>query len=187
MSDFKKALKDAMTKAGIDDADERAMIAAITGGESDFKPHSEASYAHTDNSRIRMIFSRTNSIDDAALTVLKSDDRKFFDFVYGGRFGNIPNTDDGYNFRGRGPFQLTFRGNYEAIGKAIGQDLIGNPDLVNDPEIGAQTAVAYIHMRYRGGGFQQMLDCVGYNIPSIAQTKWNLYNQFRESGEFNES
>ena len=67
----------------------------------------------------------------------------------------------------------------------IGQDLVGNPDLVNDPIIGPQTVVAYIHQRYRGGGFQQMLDCVGVNTPDIAARKQALYRQFLASGEFN--
>lgn len=185
MTDFKQALRDAMTAAKITDNDERAMIAAIAGGESDFKPQTEISYSHTSNSRIRTIFSATRRLTDATLTDLKANDTKFFDYVYGGRFGNRPNTDDGYTFRGRGPFQLTFRGNYQSIGAAIGQDLISNPDLVNDPAVGAQTVIAYIHQRYRGGGFQQMLNCVGYNIPGIAATKKSLYHQFLASGEFN--
>lgn len=185
MVDMIDALKSAMTSAGITDNDERAMIAAIAGGESGFKPQTEASYAHTANDRIRIIFSKTRTLADTALTALKADDTKFFDFVYGGRYGNRPNTDDGYTYRGRGPFQLTFRGNYDSIGQVIKQDLVGSPDLVNDPAIGAQTVVAYIHQRYRGGGFQQMLDCVGYNIPSIAATKEALYRQFLASGEFN--
>ncbi|HZT90234.1 MAG TPA: glycoside hydrolase family 19 protein [Stellaceae bacterium] len=184
MADMKAALIAAMTKAGITDPDERAMIAAIAGGESGFAPQTEMSYAHTPNVRIRQIFGTRVPADDAALNALKADDREFFDAVYGGRYGNRPGTDDGYTYRGRGPFQLTFRGNYDAIGKAIGQDLVGNPDLVNDPVIGAETAVAYIKARYHGGGFNMMLACVGWNTPDMRRRKTQLYQQFKASGEF---
>jgi putative chitinase len=185
MADFKQALIDAMTKAGIMDPDERAMIAAIAGGETGFQPHTEIGYANTSNARIRQIFGSRVPADDAALNALKANDVRFFDAVYGGRLGNRPATDDGYTYRGRGPFQLTFRGNYQAIGQAIGQDLVTNPDLVNDLDVGAQTATAYVKQRYHGGGFEAMLDSVGWNSPDIYKTKNALYQQFRTSGEFN--
>lgn len=185
MADFKSALIAAMTEAGIVDIDERAMIAAIAGGESGFQPHTEVSYGHTENDRIRMIFSVLRDWNDADLDDLKSDDVAFFNQVYGGRYGNAPGSDDGYTYRGRGPFQLTFKDNYAAIGKAIGRDLAATPDLVNDLDVGALTVVAYVHQRYKGGGFQEMLNCVGYNTPDIAERKNALYAQFRASGEFN--
>ena len=40
---------------------------------------------------------------------------------------------DGATFKGRGFVQLTGRGNYSRIGAQIGKDLIGNPELCNDP------------------------------------------------------
>jgi len=52
--------------------------------------------------------------------------------VYGGRMGNTVTNDDGWNFRGRGPLQLTGRENYQRFGKLIGVDLIADPGLVND-------------------------------------------------------
>lgn len=53
--------------------------------------------------------------------------------VYNGRMGNEPNSNDGYNFRGRGATQTTGRDGYASLGKELGLDIVGNPDLVNDP------------------------------------------------------
>jgi hypothetical protein len=67
--------------------------------------------------------------------------RLLADRVYGARYGNRPGTDDGYNFRGRGFIQVTFRSWYEKLSVITGLDLVAKPDLVNDPdhflEIGA--------------------------------------------------
>jgi len=65
-------------------------------------------------------------------------------YVYANRYGNgDPTTGDGYNFRGRGYIQLTFRGNYTNASNAIYGDtrLISNPDQVaNDPNASALTS-----------------------------------------------
>jgi putative chitinase len=51
--------------------------------------------------------------------------------VYGGRMGNgAEATGDGFKFRGRGYIQLTGKDNYTRFAKFIGEDTIGNPDLV---------------------------------------------------------
>jgi len=52
--------------------------------------------------------------------------------VYGGRMGNgAEETKEGFKFRGRGFIQLTGKDNYTAFGKAINEDVVGNPDLVS--------------------------------------------------------
>ena len=51
--------------------------------------------------------------------------------VYGNRMGNGPeSTGEGYKFRGRGYIQLTGKENYTAFGRAIGEDMVANPDKV---------------------------------------------------------
>ena len=53
--------------------------------------------------------------------------------VYNGRMGNAAGSDDGWRFRGRGAVQTTGRDGYRRLAAATGLDVVGNPDLVNDP------------------------------------------------------
>lgn len=71
------------------------------------------------------------------------DSKALFNKTYGGRLGNRPGTDDGYNFRGRGMIQITGRDWYTKIGKEIGLDLIANPDLAADPAHLLECALAF--------------------------------------------
>lgn len=48
---------------------------------------------------------------------------------------------DGKRFKGRGIIQLTGRANYTEAGKALGLDLVGNPELAEDPEVSVRTAI----------------------------------------------
>ena len=57
--------------------------------------------------------------------------QKIANKVYGGRMGNgLEASGEGYKFRGRGYIQLTGKENYTAFGKAIGEDILANPDKV---------------------------------------------------------
>ena len=61
---------------------------------------------------------------------------------YEGRtdLGNV-NPGDGPRYKGRGGLQLTGRSNYSSAGKALGLDLVGNPEQVaSDPVVGWRTA-----------------------------------------------
>lgn len=55
--------------------------------------------------------------------------------------------NDGWNYRGRGPMQLTLRGNYEAMKKRTGIDVVNNPDLLLQPDVGALSAVDFWNKR----------------------------------------
>lgn len=53
--------------------------------------------------------------------------------------------EDGWDYRGRGLFQLTGKANYERFKKETGIDVVNNPRLVSeDPNVMAETAVNFL-------------------------------------------
>jgi predicted chitinase len=68
--------------------------------------------------------------------------------AYEGR-RDLGNTQpgDGKRFKGRGYIQLTGRANYAAAGKALGLDLVNNPELAAKPENAARVAAWYWNSR----------------------------------------
>jgi len=61
---------------------------------------------------------------------------------YDGMNGNS-RTGDGFRYRGRGPFMLTGRGNYRAVGAQLKRPFEDDPDLVARPRDGWMTAGRY--------------------------------------------
>ncbi|MEO5643883.1 MAG: hypothetical protein ABIQ40_03885 [Bacteroidia bacterium] len=143
ITDTAKLLIASLKKAGITN---KFLVAGILGTiykETNFKLRPETGYGNTNNARIRMIFGkRVANLTETQLTALKADDAKFFEKIYGGRYGNnMPG--DGYKYRGRGFNGLTFKGSYIEFGNKIRQDLLNNPDLLNQVPIAADALVAY--------------------------------------------
>ena len=96
--------------------------------------------------------------NEEELTELKSSCKNFFNHVYGPRFygpnhdpgyergdwADHTDPDDGYNYRGRGFNQITFKSNYREKGNLAGVDLVSNPDLMLDPDIAGRVGVAFL-------------------------------------------
>jgi putative chitinase len=69
---------------------------------------------------------------EAAAAAYARNPQKIANKVYANRMANGDEASgDGYKFRGRGYIQLTGKANYTAFGKAIGEDILSNPDVVS--------------------------------------------------------
>ena len=60
-------------------------------------------------------------------------------------------TGDGEKYKGRGFIQLTGKANYREHGRAIGMgdDLLDNPDLANEPTIAAKLLASFLKAKER--------------------------------------
>jgi len=182
--EVKKILREEMDARGYHNDDYRAGLAAIVGGESAFIPQREVGWSHSSNQRIRHFFSRARGLSDARLNELKADDRTWFNFLYGGLGGNRPGTDDGYDYRGGGLNQLTFRDNYAALGPRVGVDLVAHPELIVVPRVAAAVAVEYMILNFHGGTFTDQKRAVGVSMGGPDDRKNELYAGYRRTGEW---
>lgn len=148
----KEAMVDQMDRMGMTDPNERAMFMAQADHESGGFVRMDESMKYTPQ-RLREISSRAKGMSDEQLqAVVDGGDKSVGDFLYDGKNGN--GKGEGYMYRGRGQFQLTGRANYAAAGKALGLDLLGNPDLAADPEVGAKIAGWYWNSRVNSADAQ---------------------------------
>lgn len=100
----------------------------------------EENLYYTTAARVRKVFGARAGSD---LTSLLRDPKALANKVYGGRFGNRPGTNDGWDYRGRGIFGITFRDNYHAAAAACGRPYESIPDLIALPRDACTAAGFY--------------------------------------------
>lgn len=90
-------------------------------------------------------FSRYFTVAEAQVYGYQAE--KIANRVYSGRMGNGPeHTGHGYEYRGRGIFQITGRDNYRMCSIGICDDadtLLNNPELLGEPDYACMSAAWY--------------------------------------------
>lgn len=137
----------AMTEFGITIAKRQAAFIAQIGHESggltrltesfNYKPSALAIF-----SRVPVLMRDKLGRQPNETTVPSERQQQIANLAYGGRFGNGDvGSGDGWRYRGRGLKQITFHDNYAACGRALGVDLVANPDLLaTDDTLAARSA-----------------------------------------------
>ena len=137
----KQALESEITKSGITNTNERAMIMAQADHESGGFMRNEESFKYkTPEQLMKVSETARNKGKDEVQAALNGGDESTAELMYGGRMGNTE-KGDGYKYRGRGSFQLTGKNNYKQAGAELGLDLVNNPDLAMDKDNSAKIAV----------------------------------------------
>ena len=121
---------------------------------------------------------------------------------YNGRYGNIQNSNDGYNFRGRGLFHLTFRNNYRDFTTRAREwgwidntiDFEVNPNLLF--ENGGYAIMSATYFWRHNNCFVNANTDTRASVDSVTriinrytdsyQERWNQYERIRDDRIFDE-
>ena len=89
-------------------------------------------------------------------------------------------TGDGVRFKGRGLIQITGRANYRLCGEALGVDLVGNPELLETPDLACRSAAWF----WKDRGLNELADKGDFKL--ITKRINGGYNGYRERLAFYE-
>lgn len=129
-----------------------AQISHETGGFKRFEEnlnYSAQGLANTWPGRYAVNASAKVKVPNAKAKALARRPEAIANDTYALRMGNQSASNDndtspdGWQYRGRGPNQLTGKSNYEFASGVTGLDLIKYPDLAADPFTGAMIALAF--------------------------------------------
>lgn len=100
------------------------------------------SFAYTAG-RLRQVFSTRIASIAAAKKLLAKGQVATANYLYGGRYGNRHGTNDGWDYRGGGIIQNTFRSNYYILQNMTGIPFGDNPKHIEDLENAVKAAMAF--------------------------------------------
>lgn len=142
-----KIILDEARKQGITNKFSLCAILAVVSKESGFIPDYEIGYQNTSTQRLRKIFpDKLSKLKDIEIDALKKNEVAFFNYIYGGLYGN--NDKEGYKFRGGGLNQLTFKDNYKKYAELTGIDLVNFPEKINEIQTASKVLIAYFKRRF---------------------------------------
>lgn len=141
----------------------KAAFVAQAAHESAHFTALEESLLYRSPERIQRIFpSRVPTLEQAQRLVRNA--QALANRVYANRLGNgDEGTGDGWNFRGRGLFQLTGRGNYTRASVDLNRPYVAEPHLVARPLDACLTAGWYWQLH----GLNALAD--GWNVADITR------------------
>lgn len=99
-----------------------------------------------------------------------ADQKAIANKIYGGDWGrtNLGNTqpNDGWDYRGSGPGQVTGRANFSKVEKDSGLPVVGNPDLLRQADSGMKAAL----ILWQKWGLNEMADA---GQTTAIRKRWN--------------
>lgn len=141
------ALQPAMDRFQINTPSRVARFLAQTGYESGQFNLLNENMTYSTAARLMAVWPKRFPTT-ASATPFVNNPQALANAVYANRMGNgNVASGDGWRFHGRGLIQLTGRSNYMACGKALGLDLVTNPDLLLAPPQAALSAAWFWESR----------------------------------------
>ncbi|WP_145990205.1 glycoside hydrolase family 19 protein [Psychrobacter sp. 4Bb] len=93
--------------------------------------------------RLRKVFSTRIPSISAAKNLIAKGQVAVANYLYGGRYGNRPGTNDGWDYRGGGLTMNTFRDGYFILQNMTGIKFGDNPKLIEELENSVRAAMAF--------------------------------------------
>ena len=145
----RKLYKDAY-QAGLSGDELKSFMAQVAHESSSFGRIEERGYSWSRNYNA-MPQAWKDRLKRDGVTEQNATSARIFNSVYANKNGNGDYASgDGNRYRGRGYIQLTGKDNYRTIGNDIGEDLVGNPDLMLNPDIARKASIAWWKRNVRG-------------------------------------
>lgn len=134
--------RDLLASAGIDTPLRLAHFLGQIGTETNnFRPRMVENLNY-DAAGLRR-FGAPKFADEATIAAYARQPEKIASRLYANLAGNGDEASgDGWRYRGRGYLDLFGREGYRQVGREIGVDLEGSPDLMTDPEVALAAAIA---------------------------------------------